>query len=481
MRRRHFPSAFVVALAMIAFPSSVGAVVPSITAFNEPLGYGHYWNPAVATVPPGGSVKFSNPYTTTYHGLKFTGGSAGATPACSGIPQQAGEPIGAFHWEGECTFTQPGTYTFICTVHPLEMTGTITVTNGEPTATTQTASAVSESEATLNGQVNPNGKATKYHFNWGATESYGEQTSVPAAIEGSSAVSVSATLKGLAPGTLYHYRLVAENEQGLVEGADRTFTTLSPPGPPIVLTSAASAVTETTATLKGSVNPNGQATEYTFEWGTTSAYTQLVGPLPVLGEDRISHTESTVLSGLSPGTVYHFRLVAKNLSGPVTGVDREFVTVAPPPPKEPSPEPLPAPSPGPTIPEPAVPLITAPTQEKTVSFGPALIAGSLKLSGHGFTVRGSIGIGFSGSGGRVEIDLLAKPKVLGAHGSKPVVVGRFVRGSLPAGTLSFSASLSAKAKAALRRHGRLTLSAKVTLTPSDGSVARLTRTLTLRG
>jgi len=468
-------------LAAIAFPLSAGAVLPSITAFNEPLGYGHYWNPSTATVVSGGSVKFSNPYTTTYHGLKFTGGSAGATPTCSGIPQQAGEPVGAFHWEGECTFTKVGTYTFICTVHPLEMTGTITVTNGEPTVTTQAASAVSESEATLNGQVNPNGKATKYFFKWGTTESYGEQTSAPAAIAGSSAVSVSATLKGLAPGTLYHYRLVAENEQGSAEGADRTFTTLSPPGPPTALTSAASAVTETTATLKGSVNPNGQATEYTFEWGTTSAYSQLVGPLSVLAEDRVSHPESATIEGLLPGTVYHFRLVAHNASASSPGLDSEFTTLSRPSKEPPPSEPPPAPSPGPTGPEPTVSLIAPPTQEKTVSFGPALIGGSLKLSGHGSSVRGSIGIGLPGAGGRLEIDLLAKPGALGTRGSKPVVVGRFVRVPVQAGTLSFSASLSAKAKAAMRRHRRLALSAKVTLTPHAGAVARLTRTLTLRG
>jgi hypothetical protein len=94
-------------------------------------------------------------------------------------------------------------------------------------------------------------------------------------------------------------------------------------------------------------------------------------------------------------------------------------------------------------------------------------------------LRGSVGVGLSGAGGRVEIDLLAKPGLLGAHGSKPIVVAHFVRSSTPSGTLSFSLVLSARAKPALRRHGRLALSARVTLTPAKGSVARLTRTFTL--
>jgi hypothetical protein len=76
-------------------------------------------------------VKFGNPYATTSHGLKFTGGPA--TPSCSGVPTAE---AGATSWHGECSFPAAGTYTFICTVHPTEMKGTITVTAGGTTTTT---------------------------------------------------------------------------------------------------------------------------------------------------------------------------------------------------------------------------------------------------------------------------------------------------------------------------------------------------------
>jgi plastocyanin len=111
---------------------------PSIAAHDEPGPYGysnHSWMPSTAAIAAGGVVEFSNPYSEVPHGLKFTNGPS--TPTCSGLPAAATEASGATNWHGECTFSTPGTYTFICTVHPTEMTGTITVSpNGTVTTTT---------------------------------------------------------------------------------------------------------------------------------------------------------------------------------------------------------------------------------------------------------------------------------------------------------------------------------------------------------
>lgn len=385
-------------------------------------------------------------------------------------------------WEGECKFTKPGTYTFICTVHPLEMTGTITVTNGEPTVTTNTASLVGETEATLNGTVNSNGKSTKYHFKWGETAAYGHETTPPPAIGGSTDTQVSANLTGLTPGTLYHYRLIAENEGGSAEGADRTLTTLTPPGPPTATTSAASAIGELTATLKGTVNPNAQATEYWFEWGTTGAYGEQTEPLSVAATDRASHAESLQLTGLLPGTIYHFRLVAENTSGPSDGLDHEFKTTSPPE-KEPPPSfpPPPATTPPPTT----TPLVTPPAPEEGFKLGPALLAGSAKLTAphHASTVRGSVEVAQAGAGGRLEVDLTTKAAFISkAHGSgsKHVRVGRLVRQAVPLGKVSFAVSLTAQGKRALAHRHSLPLTVTVTLTPTQGSASVITRSITLR-
>ena len=132
-----------------------------------------------------------------------------------------------------------------------------------------------------------------------------------------------------------------------------------------------------------------------------------------------------------------------------------------------------------------MPLVSQPTPvppQTGVSFAPALLPGSLKLALHGtMVVRGSVGVGLTGAGGRLEVDLLAKPAAIGLRGRAPVVLGRFVRASTVGGTLRFSVSLPARARTALRHRGRLALSARATLTPREGAAARLTRTLTLWG
>ena len=93
---------------------------------------------------------------------------------------------------------------------------------------TASATNITSTTATINGTVNPNGLSTSVQFDYGTTTSYG--TTVAASqspVTGSTAVSVSANLSGLAPNTLYHYRVDATNSAGITYGADSTFTTLS--------------------------------------------------------------------------------------------------------------------------------------------------------------------------------------------------------------------------------------------------------------
>jgi hypothetical protein len=93
-----------------------------------------------------------------------------------------------------------------------------------PTATTEAASGVSESGATLNGTVGPEGRDTHYHFEYGTTTSYGTSVPVPEADAGSSAptVKVSQAVTGLSRHTTYHFRLVATNSVGTTYGTDET-------------------------------------------------------------------------------------------------------------------------------------------------------------------------------------------------------------------------------------------------------------------
>jgi hypothetical protein len=427
-------------------------------------------------VSAGGTVTLSN-HTAIEHGVHWIGPPE--TPACSSeIPVGTTSATKGANWSGTCTFTKPGTYTFYCTVHGPEMTGTITVTNGEPTVTTGAATPVTEHEATLKGTVNPNGKATKYFFKWGTTASYGQETSMQSAGEGTAGVPVSATLKGLASGTTYHFRLVAENEKGSAEGADETFTTTSPPPPPglpAATTGEATSVTETEATLKGIVNPDGAATKYVFHYGTGTSYGQQSTESTLAAADHTSHQVSATLTGLMPGTTYHFRLVAENEKGPAEGADREFKTSST------------TTTTTATTPVVTAPVATIPPMAPSEPLaGPPLVGGpALRSIQHGAFVRGSVEVAQSGAGGELAVDLLAKNAALakagGSGGSRRVRVGTLVRHSISTGKLSFTVALNARAKTALRRHHRLALTVQIVLTPVSGAMASVTRSVVLRG
>lgn len=97
---------------------------PTIEASEEANGFA--WRPASATVSSGGTVTFKNPSTLVPHGLAWRGGPE--TPSCTGVPVDSS----GTSWSGACTFTRPGTYAFVCTVHA-EMQGTVTVSSGETT------------------------------------------------------------------------------------------------------------------------------------------------------------------------------------------------------------------------------------------------------------------------------------------------------------------------------------------------------------
>jgi hypothetical protein len=106
----------------------------------------------------------------------------------------------------------------------------------------------------------------------------------------------------------------------------------------------------------------------------------------------------------------------------------------------------------------------------------------LGSSQHGRSVHGSIDLASGAVGGRLEVTLLAKGASLaGAGHSGRVRVGRVVRSSLHAGTVSFAVALDAVAAHTLRIHGHLTLAVKIVLAPLHGSAPTITRSVLLRG
>ncbi|MCU0309111.1 MAG: hypothetical protein MUE51_15370, partial [Thermoleophilia bacterium] len=89
---------------------------------------------------------------------------------------------------------------------------------------------VSTTGATLLGTVTPNLQATTSRFEFGTTTAYGSQTPLGDVAAAGGATPVSAAIAGLAPGTTYHYRLVATNADGTSTSGDATFTTAAGAG-----------------------------------------------------------------------------------------------------------------------------------------------------------------------------------------------------------------------------------------------------------
>jgi hypothetical protein len=99
-----------------------------------------------------------------------------------------------------------------------------------------------------------------------------------------------------------------------------------PATPPVATTGAAQAITQTGATLTGTVDRNGGATTYHFEYGTSAAYglTTTETALPADGADPVA--VKVPITGLTRDTIYHFRLVATNPAGLSRGADRTLHT-----------------------------------------------------------------------------------------------------------------------------------------------------------
>jgi hypothetical protein len=201
---------------------------------------------------------------------------------------------------------------------------TFTTGTTAPTATTNPASGIGATTATLNGTVNANGSSTTVTFEYGETTSYGRTaTADQSPVTGSTNTAVSASISSLIPNTTYHFRVVAVNAGGVTYGADLSFNA---GGTPTVTTDAATGVGPSGATLNGTVNANNNSTTVTFEYGLTTAYgtTVTADQSPVTGSTATA--VSKAITGLTNDTTYHYRVVGQNANGTSYGADMTFTT-----------------------------------------------------------------------------------------------------------------------------------------------------------
>jgi hypothetical protein len=99
------------------------------------------------------------------------------------------------------------------------------------------------------------------------------------------------------------------------------------PTPPSATTGSASDVGQSSATLSGTVDPNGQSTTYYFQYGTTTSYGTQTTPGKV-GSGTTPVGVHQAIFGLSPNTTYHYRLVAQSSAGTTDGADQTLTTTS---------------------------------------------------------------------------------------------------------------------------------------------------------
>jgi hypothetical protein len=189
--------------------------------------------------------------------------------------------------------------------------------------------------AVLTGSLKRGGLVTHYHFQYGTTAAYGDVSpTAPQAVpagesekEEKAIKTITTSVSGLAANTVYHYRVVADNEYGTTYGQDRTFTTA---GPPTIAYDPATGVMQEEVTINAKVDPDELTTSYRFEYGETSSYgTEVPVGGGVIGSAAFPVPVSATLPNLKAGRTYHYRVVGENDAGTSYGEDRTVATVAP--------------------------------------------------------------------------------------------------------------------------------------------------------
>ena len=197
--------------------------------------------------------------------------------------------------------------------------------SGPPTAITGVITDVQTTSALLAGSSDSRGGSTIVYFEYGTTTSYGQRTETKGIGNVNGTASFSIRANGLNPGTLYHYRLVAENSAGATTADNEgTFTTryLSPS----VSTGGVTLLSTTSVQLSGTVRANGLASVPKFRYGTNPSLLTLVKdatPSPITGYAQT--TANAEIDNLRQGTTYYYQLEASNTAADQgTGIIRSF-------------------------------------------------------------------------------------------------------------------------------------------------------------
>jgi hypothetical protein len=301
----------------------------SMAAFTS-LGSQQWFNPVPHALLSASIASGGAPMTVTFNGagsqgvahpiaswqIEFGDGSSpaggnGMPPAAITHTYAAGTYVAALTVTD--TINQSSSFSVTLAAYPPPSVSAGSVYGSLPTA------------LTFRGTVSPSGADTHCHFEWGTTPAYGWASRDTDIGTGTSTHWVSYVVTGLAPGTLYHWRLVATNVAGRTMTPTQTATT--PGAVPGVYNLSADITSPTRASLTAMIDPHELATTWYFEYGTTTAYgSDDPAPPASAGSGTTGVGVQVTLADLAPSTVYYYTLVAVNQLGTTIAQGRQFKT-----------------------------------------------------------------------------------------------------------------------------------------------------------
>ena len=170
-----------------------------------------------------------------------------------------------------------------------------------PAVTTHSATYVTSTSATLNGEVNPRDASTAVVFEYGTSTSYGSSViASQSPLTGTTSQAVSVDLTGLMPGSTYHFRAKATNNAGVTYGDDKTFTTTVDTPSSITVPSSDS---DGSYTVSWGASSTSSVT-YVLEEATNSSFSS------GLRTAYSGSSTSTTITGRSSGATYYYRVKA---------------------------------------------------------------------------------------------------------------------------------------------------------------------------
>jgi hypothetical protein len=136
----------------------------------------------------------------------------------------------------------------------------------------------------------------------------------------------SVTVDGVSQGAIASYMFSSVTANHTITAS---FTPISSPPAgsqtPVVSTGSDTSITLSSATLNGTVNPNGLSTTYIFQWGRTTSYGNATAAQSA-GSGTTNVAATANLTGLTANRTYHYRLVATNSAETTYGTDASFTT-----------------------------------------------------------------------------------------------------------------------------------------------------------